>query len=254
MAAVIMTVSDFKHGRSGYQKHHCRCVVCREATKEYKKKYWALNQEKLSEQQKKIRLSRLEEFRAQGRARYAANPRIYEKIKERLARHSEKYKEARKSYREKNRDRIREYCHRVYTSDPEKFYLRSKSWKSRNKERANKRDRLYTRKRRKEDFVFRFSQNLRRRISKAVRGELKSRHTIELIGCSIDQIRLHLEKQFKPGMNWENYGKYGWHVDHIRPCSSFNLVDPKQQMICFNWTNLQPLWATENLRKSNKIA
>ena len=62
---------------------------------------------------------------------------------------------------------------------------------------------------------------------------------------------MHLEAQFKPGMTWDNYGLKGWHVDHIRPCASFDLRDPEQQRRCFHYTNLQPLWAEENLKKGS---
>ena len=78
----------------------------------------------------------------------------------------------------------------------------------------------------------------------------KAKSTLELIGCSISELRAHIEAQFKPGMTWANHGK--WHIDHIRPCASFNLTDPEQQRQCFNYKNLQPLWAEENLRKSDK--
>lgn len=60
-----------------------------------------------------------------------------------------------------------------------------------------------------------------------------------------------LEQQFTEGMTWENYGE--WHVDHIRPCVSFDLSIPEQQQECFHYTNLQPLWAKDNLQKSDKI-
>jgi hypothetical protein len=60
-----------------------------------------------------------------------------------------------------------------------------------------------------------------------------------------------LEKKFLPGMNWENYGE--WHIDHIVPCSSFDLSKSEQQKICFNYSNLQPLWAADNIRKSDSI-
>jgi hypothetical protein len=72
-----------------------------------------------------------------------------------------------------------------------------------------------------------------------------------LIGCSINELRAHLEAKFKEGMSWENYGK--WHIDHIIPCSAFNLTDIQQQQECFNYKNLQPLWAKENWSKGNKI-
>ena len=73
-----------------------------------------------------------------------------------------------------------------------------------------------------------------------------------LIGCSIEELKQHLEKQFTLGMNWKNYG-YGWHVDHIKPCAFFDFSKEEEQKKCFNYTNLQPLWATENFKKRDNI-
>jgi hypothetical protein len=70
------------------------------------------------------------------------------------------------------------------------------------------------------------------------------------MGCSIAYAYAYLEAQFAEGMSWENYGE--WHIDHIRPCASFDLEDPVQQRECFHYTNLQPLWAKDNLSKSDK--
>lgn len=74
--------------------------------------------------------------------------------------------------------------------------------------------------------------------------------TIRLTGCSIQDLKHYLELQFQPGMTWDNYGLHGWHIDHIKPCASFDLTDPEQQKECFYFTNLQPLWAKENRMKS----
>ena len=68
----------------------------------------------------------------------------------------------------------------------------------------------------------------------------------------MEELWVHLERQFTQGMTKENHGKYGWHVDHIKPCSSFDLSDIEQQKLCFHYTNLQPLWAKDNIKKSNK--
>lgn len=87
----------------------------------------------------------------------------------------------------------------------------------------------------------------------AVSGRVKSLHTEELIGCSMEYLRQHLEGQFTEGMAWDNYGKSGWHVDHIIPLSYFDLMDPEQQKRAWHYTNLQPLWAVDNLKKNNKI-
>ena len=94
-------------------------------------------------------------------------------------------------------------------------------------------------------------QRLNARISAAFkRGRLsKSKTTAELLGCSIADCMDWLEAQFLPGMTWDNHGE--WHIDHIRPCASFDLTDPEQQKKCFHYTNLQPLWAKDNLSKSD---
>lgn len=81
----------------------------------------------------------------------------------------------------------------------------------------------------------------------------KYKRSHELLGCDLDTARNHIESQFQDGMTWENHGQFGWHLDHIIPCSSFDLTDPKQQKKCFHYTNLQPLWWKDNLSKSNKI-
>jgi len=74
---------------------------------------------------------------------------------------------------------------------------------------------------------------------------------MELVGCSIEELMKHIESQFTDGMSWENQGE--WHIDHVRPCASFDLTDEQQQRECFHYTNLQPLWAEDNLRKRAKI-
>ena len=74
---------------------------------------------------------------------------------------------------------------------------------------------------------------------------------MELVGCTIEELKIYLEKQFKEGMTWENRGIV-WHIDHIKPISKFDLTNEEEQKKCFHYTNLQPLFAIDNLRKSNK--
>ncbi len=93
---------------------------------------------------------------------------------------------------------------------------------------------------------------LRMRLALKEQNLTKRNTTTELVGCSIKYLKQYLERKFKPGMTWRNQSRFGWHIDHIKPCSKFDLSDPIQQKICFNYKNLQPLWAEENIRKSNK--
>ena len=104
-------------------------------------------------------------------------------------------------------------------------------------------------KQRMEDPGFRILRNLRNRVWSALNGRAASSSTTELLGCSIPELKQHLQGQFTSGMSWENYGE--WHPDHIRPCRSFDLTDPEQQRACFFWANLQPLDGPENHAKSD---
>jgi hypothetical protein len=79
----------------------------------------------------------------------------------------------------------------------------------------------------------------------------KSGKTYELTGCTIAELCRHIESKFVGGMSWSN--RHLWQIDHIHPCSKFDLTDPVQQKKCFHWTNLQPLWAVDNIRKGAKI-
>lgn len=109
--------------------------------------------------------------------------------------------------------------------------------------------RNYMAERASKDMDFRLRGSLRARVRSAIYADCgrKAVRTMELIGCSIKHLRAHLEQQFTDGMSWDNYGD--WHIDHIKPCAAFDLADPEQQRECFHYTNLQPLWAVDNLRK-----
>lgn len=108
----------------------------------------------------------------------------------------------------------------------------------------------YTNKRYKEDKMFAVKKNIRGRLQKALKKKfwLKNSKFAEYIGCSLNELKVHLENKFTEGMSWQNYGK--WHIDHIIPLSS---VTSEEEMykLC-HYTNLQPLWAIDNIKKSNK--
>ena len=123
-----------------------------------------------------------------------------------------------------------------------------------NKTQSAKSQRNFTRKiRRKRDVGFRIEDSLRARVKNAIKRNSKSGSTKNLIGCDSQTLKSHLESKFTTGMTWENYGLHGWHIDHIRPCASFDLSIPEEQRKCFHYTNLQPLWAVDNLSKSDRL-
>ena len=107
--------------------------------------------------------------------------------------------------------------------------------------------------RRKTDPIYKFTMNVRGRILMALKTTKKADRTVGLLGCSINELRAYLESLFLEGMSWDNYGYYGWHIDHVLPCASFDLSNPEEQRKCFHYSNLQPLWAADNMKKSDKI-
>lgn len=131
-----------------------------------------------------------------------------------------------------------------------------KNWRAGNRLSINARHRAWSANRRETDPSFRITRSLRERIRRTLMdgiagGASKSAPTMKLLGCTMEQFMEHIEAQFDTKMTWSNYGE--WHLDHISPCSSFNLTDPEQQRQCFNWWNIQPLWASDNFKKHAKI-
>lgn len=167
-------------------------------------------------------------------------------------------KKIRKKWIEKNRDKVRAKNRKSYHKNREKnlnysreYYKKIKSDPIKyNKFRA--RINFYNQQKRKNNPHYRIKQNLSRRL-RTILNEIKNpKNTkiLDILGCTLAELKIHLKKQFKKGMTWKNYGK--WHVDHKIPCYKFDLRKLSDQKICFNYNNLQPLWAKENLIKSNK--
>jgi hypothetical protein len=158
-------------------------------------------------------------------------------------------------YYSKNSEYVKSKVKDYRQNNKEKYAEQKRNYFSKNKNKINKRLRDYKKERQKKDENYYLTRTLRRRIYMGIKKQFseKAFKTIDLIGCSIPELKQHLESQFKDGMDWNNYGLKGWHIDHIKPCASFDLTNPEEQKKCFHYTNLQPLWAKDNLKKGAKI-
>lgn len=160
-------------------------------------------------------------------------------------RYAEKAREQRKKYRQANREVLNkkknEYKKRRLAVDP--------AYKAKTQEHK----RNSKKKRMANDYTYKLSVRLRNKVYLTLRKTHKYYHGLELLGCTVDEARQHIENQFQPGMTWDNWGQFGWHIDHITPIASFDLSVPSEQKKCFHYTNLQPLWWRDNLAKSDKI-
>lgn len=150
-----------------------------------------------------------------------------------------------KKYRKKNSERSKIYS----ATHKKEISIYNAAYGKRNKSKRAKRvaNRL------KHDMNFRLRSTLSGRVYSALRqqGTNKSLKTMELLSCSMDFFRQHIESQFTKGMTWDNYKRGGWSLDHIKPCASFDLTKIKEQQKCFHYSNYQPLWEFDNVHKSS---
>jgi hypothetical protein len=122
------------------------------------------------------------------------------------------------------------------------------------KKHKDKRDRKIERKYRyNTDIKFKLSIVLRTRLNAAIKNGQKAGSAIKDLGCSVNLLKLYIESKFLPDMTWDNWGKDGWHIDHIIPISNFDLTNREEFLKACHYTNLQPLWALDNFMKSDKL-
>jgi len=147
-------------------------------------------------------------------------------------------------YKQNNKEKIKSKRKDYYQSNKLTEIERVKLWQKNNKDKVNERIMLKY----NTDVLFKLSHNLRRRINQYLIKKNKS--TLEIVGCTSLFLKEYLEKQFTEGMSWDKMGQY-IHIDHIIPLSSVKTEEEIYQLC--HYTNLQPLWAKDNLKKSNKI-
>jgi hypothetical protein len=188
------------------------------------------------------------------RADRKANPEKYKKIdKAKYEKRKPKILAHNKVYYIDNKEAISDRKKAHYEINKDAILETNKEYRKNNKESINANKREYESKRRKNDPLFRlmrFQRDSLTRIAKVIKGEKKST-SAEYLGCSIIEFQNHIESKWQKGMSWSNNTIHGWHIDHIIPLSSAKTEEDIIKLC--HYTNLQPLWAEENLKKSNKI-
>jgi hypothetical protein len=229
----------------------------------YKKIYNEKNKDRIKIQKKVYRETNKDRIKVQNKVyretnkdRIKLQKKIYneknkDKIKLKSSIHYQKTKNERKTYYQKNKDKINEYKKVYYQKNKDIIKLRNKL-KDKNEFRSKRR--VYERKKRKNDIQFKLSRTLRNRLYGAVKNNYKSGSSVRDLGCTIPELKTYLESKFQPGMTWDNHGNTGWHIDHIKPLSSFDLKDRQQFLEACHYTNLQPLWAKDNLLKNDTVS
>jgi len=190
--------------------------------------------------------------RAYKNAKRAKDPEAA-RAKDRL-RNKEKRRERERQWRRNNPEKARAKDLLASEKSRERRRLYAVQWRIDNRERSVALAVNYERRRIKYDPEFKLRRMLRARIRSVLRrfikaGEPKPGSPVKDLGCSIGQLKVFIENMWLPGMDWSNWTPRGWHLDHVRPLSRFNLLDRKQYLEACHYTNYQPLWAKDNMAK-----
>ena len=263
-----------------YQREYAR--EHSEKRKENFKLWYQKNKEKRNQQTKKNYVKNKKKILAKQKDYYLKNKdtvlikhkdyrsKNREKIKKYIKEYYKLNPEIKKKqylkYREKNLEKILKYQKEWYKLNKKSKLDYSKIYHSKNIEKRSKYAKEYrneNREKRKEyisikkkiDPAFRLALYIRGRFRLFLRSNniSKNNPTFELVGCGPKELKLHIEKQFLPGMSWDNYGRNTWHIDHIIPLAKARTYEDVVQLRLMHYTNFQPLWAKDNMRKSDLI-
>jgi hypothetical protein len=276
------TISEFRKRKDSKDGLRTECKVCnkfyekeylllnREKIKERKKRQYSKNKENILEKNKKYREENIEKIREYDRKRSKnrilknkTKPKVVsikikmspEEKKERnkkykqeyFKKNKEKYLELKRERRKENPEKYKESNKKYYEKSKDIQKIKKRIWIENNREKYNS----YWTNRKKNDVFFDLCTRVRGRLNSflKIKNITKKNRTFEIVGCAPQFLKEHLEKQFKEGMSWENRNL--WHIDHITPLSSAQTEDELYKLC--HYSNLQPLWAEDNLKKSNKI-
>ena len=225
-----------------YQKHRGRIIQSVKASyrrrqeKVLKQKalYRAENRDKIIETLRAHRRKNRDRLVAEQRAHYQAN--------------REKLTAAKRAARQANPEKAREINRQWRLNNPQRAAQLQREGYQKHKHKRVAWEREYRRK----NANRRISVSLRNRLNAVLRGNVKVSSVLALLGCSLNEFKKHFQSKFTEGMSWQKFLNGEIHIDHTIPCASYDLSKEAEQRSCFHFSNLQPLWARDNLRKGKR--
>jgi flagellar biosynthesis GTPase FlhF len=243
-------ILEFRVTKKGYVVGSCKSC---EAL--YKKAWYAENKDMVSQAGAERYNANRERIITRSAAYYVSNrDEILKKKSKYNKDHSKEISVKRAAYYVKHKEAMNARSRLYYKNNRIRLSALNKEYAQLHKDGR----RVYLARKMKTDINYKISCNLRTRLSRAMVNGQKTGSAVADLGCSIIEFKAHLETMFYnnivtgEAMTWHNYGLYGWHIDHVIPLSSFNLKDEMQFLSANHYTNLQPLWAKDNLIKSDK--
>ena len=240
-------ITNLKERRKAYKKAY------HQANKDKIKAYKEANKDRIKEKNKiyresnKVKMRKKEWYEAHKDKLRIKYKNYYKDNKEKIIVKS-------KAYAKANKDKIFSYKKAYREVNKDKLKIEKSLYYKDNKDKINTLKKSYCKNKRKTDIQFRLSCNLRSRLKSAIKGNYKAGSAVKDLGCTVEQLKQYLESKFKPGMTWDNWTVDGWHIDHIKPLASFDLTDRNQLLEACHYTNLQPLWAKDNLSKGDSVS
>lgn len=212
------------------------------------RQYYEKNKEKVKIRHRKYYLENREKQLIASKTYYDNNKdQKLKRRKQHYENNKKDYARRSKIYRENHKDQISERSQTYYRNNKEKIAEKHSDYNKSNRVKNQKRqnDRYSA------DMQYRLGCRLRTRLNNALNGNFKAGSAVRDLGCSLEYLKSYLESKFSPGMTWQN--RHLWHIDHIRPLAMFDLTDRAQFLEACNYKNLQPLWAEDNLSKSDSL-
>lgn len=226
---ILKAFEEFSQHRGRKDGLQRRCKTCVRG-------FYLKNKTQIASQHKIYNLKHKKELVLRGKTYYLEN-------KERIAVRN-------KNYYLKNKEKVAEQSKKYRSEHRAQLAIQKKDYNLKHKKQMA----LHSKNRKKIDIQYRITTNLRSRIWKAIKINLKSGSAVRDLGCTIPELKFYLEGQFQDGMTWANWSMEGWHIDHKIPLTFFDLTNRAQFLQAAHYTNLQPMWAKDNIKKSNKIA
>ena len=238
-----------KHSKNNNRRDglQSQCVQCVKA-------YRAANKDKINAQKMQHYEENKDEISAQQKAYYEENKdRILARKKKHYEEHRDEISARQKAYYEEKKDEILAYQKQHYEENKDKINARQKAYYEEKKDEIFAQHNEYNRNRRQTDDAFRVLGACRARLRHALKGNLKTAKTLELLGCTPDELLEHLERTMSPEVRARRDEGVEIVVDHIIPCATFDFSIAEHQRVCFNYTNLQYLDAPTNLSKRDTL-
>ena len=209
-------------------------TTCKECRKEGARSWHADNKDKSLENKKKWHTANRDRMIANMKQRYDDN-------------HEEELR-LRKEWRDAHPERVKQWNEKAYKKHRPKILKQKSQYAKKNRKRINK----YQREKYANDMGYRIAMCARSRMRDALKGEVREESVMNSLGCDLEFAQAWFQVQFYDGMTFQNHGDL-WHIDHVNPCTSFDLTDNEQLKKCFHWSNLQPLLGAKNISKGDKI-